>query len=212
MKSIANFFSKINIFPRRQDQHVHMPVDEVEDFRSRGCEILKGISVHKETTSNNNSAGTAGTAGTAAAAAAANSKGGTDTGIDMDMHMDWHDHIQKVCEFQYQEDGKENKINSSKTYPKNNEPKQYKIKRLNVLKRALERRRKFDTKGSFAVNMVTYRDGTSPSARRRNTNEYIDHDTTATSVAGCDDRSRSSISTMSNDVMLQVIDEETAYC
>lgn len=198
MKILAELFSKINILPRRQDQHVPIPVDEVEDFRSRGCEILKAISVHKETTSSN---------------AAANSKGGSDTGIDMDVDMDWHDHIQKVCEFQYQKDERENNNNNKNTYPKNNEPKQYKVKRLKVLKRALERRRKFDTKGSFAVNMVTYRDNTSPSARRRNTYEYIDHDTTATSsVSCCDERSRSSISTMSNDVMLQVIDEETAYC
>ena len=198
MKILAELFSKINILPRRQDQHVPIPVDEVEDFRSRGCEILKAISVHKETTSSN---------------AAANSKGGSDTGVDMDVDMEWHDHIQKVCEFQYQKDERENNNNNKNTSPKNNEPRQYKVKRLKVLKRALERRRKFDTKGSFAVNMITYRDNTSPSARRRNTYECIDHDTTATSsVSCCDERSRSSISTMSNDVMLQVIDEETAYC
>ena len=96
-----------------------------------------------------------------------------------------------------------------------------KVKKLKHLKRVIElaRRKRFDNKGSFAINMITYRDHKNKTSPNINENGEKGKDSVADCPAassirgsGCDDRSRSSVSTcLSNDFTLQVIDEEIVY-
>mmetsp|Transcript_9779 Transcript_9779/g.23886 ORF Transcript_9779/g.23886 Transcript_9779/m.23886 type:complete len:211 (+) Transcript_9779:175-807(+) len=92
------------------------------------------------------------------------------------------------------------------------------IKKLRFLKRTIElaRRKSFDKKGSFAVNMMTYRDH-----KKGDSNAFVKGDDGLTSNCpksssingiGYDDRSGSSASTyVSNDSTLQVINEDISY-
>jgi hypothetical protein len=75
------------------------------------------------------------------------------------------------------------------------------INRLKDLKRSLERRRRFDSAGSFSINMLTYKavDAIRPS-----------QPVSPGKASNFDDRSRSSASTKSN-ATTNVIDEDTEY-
>lgn len=206
MKKVnKKLISKLNVFSRKR-QFQHMPMDEeedIEDFRIRGCEILRAISdeTHKEMISafddNMNDGDYHNTS--------------SNTGIE----MDWHETIQR-----FQEYHQHVTIQNITQGGNDDDGRQSKVERLKSLKRALERRRKFDNKGSFAINMVTYRDETTSSCGFEldtvvsegggsNRNDYHkrgDH-------LGCDDRScRSSVTaTMSNDLTLRAIEEEKEY-
>lgn len=90
---------------------------------------------------------------------------------------------------------------------------QINVKRLKFLKRKIElaRRKRIESQGSFANNMVTYRDGESKYGLERNVKAKGESDITNRS-SGQDDRSQSSNSTCrTNEVTLHVIDEEMTY-
>lgn len=189
---------------KRQFQHVPDSVDDVEDFRRRGCEILKAISESGATKDNTPMARTKTGHANIDTAPYTTNHGNS-------IEMDWHETIQKVNAFQQQQ----KRTQKDERNQEEDEPRS-KVHRLKRLKRALERRRKFDNKGSFAVNMVTYRD----EFGIKNNDETCDEQASTASrhqvpcdgskygdVLGCDDRSvsRSSVST------LRVIDEETDY-
>ncbi len=98
---------------------------------------------------------------------------------------------------------------------------QIKVKRLKFLKRKIElaRRKRVESQGSFASNMVTYKDDKNKSGLEKKTkgNGEREHKSrrsskSSTSGDGKDDRSLSSNSTCrTNDVTLHVIDEEIKY-
>ena len=98
---------------------------------------------------------------------------------------------------------------------------QTKVKRLKFLKRKIElaRRKRIENTGSFASNMVIYKDDKNKSGLERKTKGIgeREHESyrllkNVTSGCGKDDRSLSSDSTCrTNDVTLHVIDEETTY-
>ncbi len=90
---------------------------------------------------------------------------------------------------------------------------QINVKRLKFLKRKIElvRRKRNESQGSFANNMVTYRDGKSKYGLERTIKGKGEPESTNRS-SGQDDRSQSSNSTCrTNDVTLHVIDEEMTY-
>lgn len=90
---------------------------------------------------------------------------------------------------------------------------QINVKRLKFLKRKIElaRRKRIESQGSFANNMVTYRDGKSKYGLERNKKGKGESDSTSRS-SGQDDRSQSSNSTcQTKDVTLHVIEEEMTY-
>lgn len=143
---------------RRQERHVPVPVDEIEEFRARGQSILRAMLTPQ--------------AVTAAAPAAASSRGGGGNGealsstkttgrnknnnnADTDedaADVDWAAVIQKANQLHQEEEDKLHR--------------KQRILSLKKMKRALERRRRHDAVGSFSINMLTYRtvDATQPAS------------------------------------------------
>ena len=217
-KFATKLVSKFSFIPyKRQFKHIPVPVDDIEDiedFRSRGCEILKAISIDSESTNTANTDTTTTTTNRYNYDYAYSNSGDC-------IEMDWHETIQKVSEFQQQQQHQIEDENEKKSAGGND--RQHKANRLKFLKRALDRRKKFDNKGSFAINMVTYQDNNNNNNNNTHSNNSNKNDgknndmdcptaSSSGSISGCDDRSRSSISTcVSNDFTLRVIDEETAY-
>mmetsp|Transcript_9592 Transcript_9592/g.23901 ORF Transcript_9592/g.23901 Transcript_9592/m.23901 type:complete len:219 (+) Transcript_9592:322-978(+) len=206
-------YSKFNFLSRRrQFQQLlveNEDVEDIDDFRTRGSEILKAITTKSEFIATKPPSITA-----------YNKKNSTCVRNSCSSGTELQKTGQEVTNSPQHEkevlvdDFKQNTVLSG------NE-RQNKVKRLKYLKRTIElaRRKRFDNQGSFAANMVTYRDGknkTCPNMnekgngkKRNNTNSG-----TGTSIrsSGHDDRSRSSESTcVTNDVTLQVIDEEVTY-
>ena len=202
--------SKLNVFTRKR-QFQPVPADDeqyTEDFRTRGCEILKAISDETQTSNtitmksqedNENIDGDRNRR--------RDSIGSSNNSIE----MDWHGSIQRLQKQQQM-------LNPNKTKGENKDSsgRRDKVQRLKLLKRALERRRKLDSNGSFAINMVTYRDENDTSDR-----ELLDtpaaaagknHDINNGDNLACDDRSDSVTTSISNDFTLRVIDEEMQYC
>jgi hypothetical protein len=213
-KIAATIYSKFSFFSRkRQSKHIPVPNDDVEDtedFRTRGSEILKALSIASESITTRSP--TMRRIRSEHDFTCFNNSDKTVT----DLHK-----TGKKSKFQQQqqrqqrmEDFKENMSSSENEW-------QNKVKRLKCLKRTIElaRRKRLDNKGSFPVNMVTYRDHKNKTISNINEKGYKGKDnmicclaaTSSSRVPGHDDRSRSSESTcVSNDFTLQVIDEEIA--
>lgn len=205
--------SKFNFLSRRR-QFQQLPVEnedveDIDDFRTRGSEILKAITTTSEFIATK-----------PPSIRAYNEKNSTCVRNNCRSETELQKAGQEVTNPQRNEkevlvdDFKQNAILSG------NE-RQNKVKRLKYLKRTIElaRRKRFDNQGSFAANMVTYRDGknkTGPNINEKGNGEKHKNTIggTGTSIrsSGHDDRSRSSESTcVTNDVTLQVIDEEVTY-
>mmetsp|Transcript_11916 Transcript_11916/g.26873 ORF Transcript_11916/g.26873 Transcript_11916/m.26873 type:complete len:230 (+) Transcript_11916:84-773(+) len=216
--------SKLNIFSlKRQFRHVRVPGDanEVEDFRVRGSDILKAISEDSGSTASTTRSPARGRHHYACVDGTCKS--------EMELDISIEGSMERPCKFQkYQrlpEDEKENTNGGTKSTTKsiNGNERQSKVKRLKYLKRQLElaRRKRVENKGSFAINMVTYKENTATTCSNKNGNKgdrgveiSIDSRAASSSVrsSGCDERSQSSISTcVSHDLTLQVIDEATSY-
>jgi len=218
MKTIAAKLSlKFNIFSRkRQFKHIPVPNDDFEDienFRTRGSEILKSIPIASESTT---------TRSPSIRSCSKNDYALFNTSDKTE--TDWHETDKKVSKFQQQQKKKQQqqRIEDFKEQKSSNgSERQNKVKKLKHLKRTIElaRRKRLDNKGSFAINMVTYRDHKNKTSPNINEKGEKGKDSVADCPAaniimgsGCDDRSRSSVSTcLSNDFTLQVIDEEIVY-
>ena len=184
-------------------------VEDIDDFRTRGSEILKAITTTSEFISTK-----------PPSTRAYNEKNSTCVRNSCMSETELQKTGREVTNSQQHEkellmhDFKQNTILSG------NE-RQNKVKRLKYLKRTIElaRRKRFDNQGSFAANMVTYRDGKNkagPNMNEKGNGEKCSNTNSGTGTSirssGHDDRSRSSESTcVTNDVTLQVIDEEVTY-
>ena len=245
----AKLVSKLNIFSRKRHLR-HVPVPDIDsdsepncetddcgdakssakegaqDFRTRGSAILEAISAEAQgltTTSVTSST----TTGQDENNGGGNHKSTIDGISSSDIEMNWKETIE-----QFRRQKREQEQIQKQTKGDGNEDNRTdgvlnKVQRLKLLKRALERRRKLDSKGSFAINMVTLRDEDEACGRevargaRSNLNcnskknKYKNYKNSGKSgeTMGCDDRSRSTITTsVSNDLTLKVIDEESEYC
>jgi len=208
-------YSKLNFLNRRR-QFQHLPVqdeddEDIDDFRTRGSEILKAITSTTESITAKQLVITRGCNEQNSSLCKQN-KDSVKTGVQSASQE-----VTKSPQQQKEvlvEDVKQNTILSGTE-------RQNKVKRLKYLKRTIElaRRKRFENQGSFAVNMVTYRadqNTTAANINEKSHGEKISDSSqrTGTSIRGSgnDDRSRSSGSTcVTNDVTLQVIDEDIAY-
>ena len=198
--------SRLNFFSRKR-QFQHKPIqnedaEDTEDFRTRGSEILKAITTAPESTPTRSPT-----------ARVCNEHDSTCINSSGKIEKDLHDVDNKVTN--HQDEHKRLQDIKESTDSNGNEW-QNRVKRLKHLKRTIElaRRKKFDNRGSFAINMVTYRDHKNKTCPNVNGKGYEEKGSIASSIrsSGHDDRSRSSESTcITNDFTLQVIDEEIAY-
>ena len=213
-KIVGKLYFKLNFFCRkRQCQHVPIQdedVEDIEDFRTRGSDILKEIAKASEST----------TARSPSIRKTYRKDDSTYSSGSGKSETDIQETRQEASKSQQQKEGKRMDDFKEKRVSSGNEW-QSKVKRLKYLKRTIElaRRKRFDTQGSFAVNMVTYRDhnnkiGSNINEKGNGEKDNRNHSSTYSSIrrSGQDDQSRSSESTcVTNDVTLQVIDEEIAY-
>lgn len=208
-------YSKLNFLNRRR-QFQHLPVEnedeeDIDDFRTRGSEILKAITSSTESLSAKQLIIQRGCNEENSSLCKQNKER-----VEMKAQST-HQGVTKSPQNQKEtlmEDVKHNTILSGIE-------RQNKVKRLKYLKRTIElaRRKRFENQGSFAVNMITYRDDKITTGTNINDKSYGEKQSDAshqkdTSIRGSgnDDRSRSSGSTcVTNDVTLQVIDEEITY-
>lgn len=206
--------SKFNIFPRRW-QFKHLPVhdedvDDLEDFQTIGSKILKEIIDTSEST-------------TIQSPERRRSINYDSPYLSNSGHteLNLHEMSRNVSNIQKKEQEKQQRMETSKEkkYSSGNERYSNKVKRLKHLKRTIElaRRKMFENKGSFAINMVTYREHiekstSSISEKGDKEKGNVSHRSDTNSIRGWDDRSRSSVTTcVTNDFTLQVIDEEIVY-
>uniref|UniRef100_A0A7S4AXB2 Uncharacterized protein n=1 Tax=Pseudo-nitzschia australis TaxID=44445 RepID=A0A7S4AXB2_9STRA len=209
-KMKIKLISKLNVFSRKREfQPVPADGEEyTEDFRTRGCEILKAISDETQTSNTSTMASQEDNDNRYGGRSRRRSSIGSNNNS---IELDWHESIQR-----FQKQQQMPNPNKTKGENKDSHGRREKVQRLKLLKRALERRRKLDSKGSFAINMVTYRDENKTSGRElRDTPAAAvgkNHDSNSGDNLGCDDRSDSVTTYMSNDFTLRVIDEEVQYC
>jgi hypothetical protein len=235
MSSLSSFWRYLSMNRRRrarrkQERHIPVPIDEIEEYRQRGQSILRAMLTPQVVVVDSPIISTSiSEAKGKKSSLSSPSQIGTTVHDPNSMHrcisnenmihtptsrqdydVDWVAVIQKANELHQEEQERLREKKSSC----NNSPK---VKRLKQLKRALEKRRRYDQSGSFSINMLTYRteDDTQPMAlppgdrhvrdklevnfhqhNRRHHHHNHHHqnqssDTSSTSSAASDDRSRS---------------------
>ena len=204
--AISKKSSKYNIFARKL-QFNHMLLnedgDDAEDIRNRSSQLLE------ERTS---------VPDLASSSTATNTNDSMEFKNNDYVEFKWGED-QELSNIE-QEQLKQQRVHHENTSSSGNDWRR-KIKRLKFLKRSLElaRRKTFDKKGSFDINMVTYRDHKNEADSNicvKGNDRYDRTNYCPKSISikgiGCDDRSGSSASTyVSNDFTLQVIDEDISY-
>jgi hypothetical protein len=205
-------------FRKRRFKHVPIPDDnfeEIEDFRTRGSEILKAITTAPEPTTTRSPTTTRDRHEHKSTSSSNSNENEKDLhALDKKGNKIQQQQQQQQKRQQRIEDSKEDMSSSSTEWQK-------KVNRLKYLKRTIElaRRKRYDNEGSFAINMVTHRE--CKNTTNANINEkgikckdkiFNCSASRSGGISGYDDRSRSSATTcVSNDFTLQVIDEKIAY-
>ena len=209
MKEIyTKIISKFHICSCKRPPHrmsvLNNDSENAHDFQARGSEILKVITNTMESSTAKSPAIRRIDVKSEKTGERDDNEKGQEVSIVQHhkKHTEQHDCHQKhqIEEFK----GKNNNINE----------RQNKMKKLKYLKRTIElaRRKRFENKGSFAMNMVIFQDHEVKTSQHVIVKGCNKMSNTIVCTAFNDERSRSSESTcVSNDLTLQVIDEERIY-